>query len=60
MGSPADAGRHPRAIIDQLHRAVVAAADAELKARLTESGIELASGSPEELQQAVAGIKLHA
>ena len=31
----------PRAVIDQLHRAVVAASDAELKAKLAESGIEL-------------------
>ena len=53
--------RTPRPIIDQLHRAVVAASDAELKARLAESGIELAPSSPEELQQTIAReIKLHA
>ena len=51
----------PRPVIDQLHRAVVAASDAELKAKLAESGIELAPSTPEELQQTIArDIKLHA
>jgi tripartite-type tricarboxylate transporter receptor subunit TctC len=51
----------PQAIIDQLHRAVIAASDAELKAKLAESGIELAPSSPEELQQTISReIKLHA
>jgi tripartite-type tricarboxylate transporter receptor subunit TctC len=53
--------RTPRAVVDQLHRAVLAASDAELKAKLAESGIELAPTSPEELQQTIAReIKLHA
>jgi tripartite-type tricarboxylate transporter receptor subunit TctC len=53
--------RTPRALIDQLHRAVVAASDAELKAKLAESGMELAPSSPEELQQTIAReIRLHA
>jgi tripartite-type tricarboxylate transporter receptor subunit TctC len=53
--------RTPRAVIDQLHRAVVAASDAELKSKLAESGMELAPSSPEELQQTIAReIKLHA
>jgi tripartite-type tricarboxylate transporter receptor subunit TctC len=51
----------PRPIVDQLHRAVVAALDADLKAKLAESGMELAPSSPEELQQTIArDIKLHA
>jgi tripartite-type tricarboxylate transporter receptor subunit TctC len=51
----------PRAIIDQLNRAVAAAFDAELRAKLAESGIEVATSTPEELQQLIAhDIKLHA
>ncbi len=51
----------PRPIIDQLNRAVRTALDAELKAKLAESGIELAPSSPEELQRTIkADIKLHA
>lgn len=51
----------PRAIIDQLNRATVAAFDAELRAKLAESGIEVATSTPEELQQLIAqDIKLHA
>jgi len=51
----------PRAIIDQLHRATVTAFDAELRAKLAESGIEVATSTPEELQQLIAqDIKLHA
>jgi tripartite-type tricarboxylate transporter receptor subunit TctC len=51
----------PRAIVDQLNRAVAAAFDAELRAKLAETGIEVATGTPEELQQLIArDIKLHA
>jgi tripartite-type tricarboxylate transporter receptor subunit TctC len=51
----------PRAIIDQLQRGVATAFDAELRAKLAESGIEVATGTPEELQQLIAyDIKLHA
>lgn len=51
----------PRPIVDQLNRAVRTAMDAEFKAKLAESGIEVAPGTPEELQRAIASdIKLHA
>ena len=51
----------PRPIIDQLNRAVQAAFDPELKAKLAESGIEVATSSPEELQRLIArDIQLHA
>lgn len=51
----------PRAIVDVLHRATVAAFDAELRAKLGESGIEVATSTPEELQQLIArDMKLHA
>jgi tripartite-type tricarboxylate transporter receptor subunit TctC len=51
----------PRPIIDQLNRAVATAFDAELRAKLAESGIEVATSTPEELQQLIAhDIKLHA
>jgi tripartite-type tricarboxylate transporter receptor subunit TctC len=51
----------PRAIIDQLNRAAAAAFDAELRAKLAESGIEVALSTPEELQQLIASdLKLHA
>ena len=51
----------PRPIIDQLNRAVVAALDPELKAKLAENGMEVAASSPEELQRMIArDIKLHA
>ncbi len=51
----------PRAIIDQLNRAVATAFDAELRAKLAESGIEVAPSTPEELQQLIAhDIRLHA
>ena len=51
----------PRAIVDQLNRAVAAAFDAELRAKLAESGIEVATSTPEELQLLIAhDIKLHA
>jgi tripartite-type tricarboxylate transporter receptor subunit TctC len=51
----------PRAIIDQLNRAVQAAFDPELKAKLAESGIEVANSTPEDAQRLIASdIKLHA
>jgi tripartite-type tricarboxylate transporter receptor subunit TctC len=51
----------PRAIIDQLQRATVNAFDPELRAKLAESGIEVAISTPEELQQLMArDTKLHA
>jgi tripartite-type tricarboxylate transporter receptor subunit TctC len=51
----------PKAIIDQLNRAVYSAMDAEMKAKLVESGIEVSPSSPEELQRAIAqDIKIHA
>ena len=51
----------PRPIIDQLNRAVRTAMDADLRAKLGESGIEVAVSSPEELQQTIrTDIKLHA
>ena len=51
----------PRALIDQLHRAVVAAFDAELRGKLADSGIEVATSTPEESQQLIArDLKLHA
>ena len=51
----------PRPIVDQLNRAVVAALDADLKAKLAENGMEVAASTPEELQGMIArDIKLHA
>ena len=51
----------PRPIIDQLNRAVVAALDTELKAKLAESGMEVTASTPEELERMIAReIKLHA
>lgn len=51
----------PKPIIDQLNRAVVAALDPELKAKLAENGMEVSASSPEELQRMIArDIKLHA
>lgn len=51
----------PRPIIDQLHRAVTAALDDELRAKLGESGIEVATSTPEELRQLISrDIQLHA
>ncbi len=50
----------PRSIIDQLNRAVFAALDAEVKAKLAASGMELAPNTPEVLQQMIArDIKVH-
>jgi tripartite-type tricarboxylate transporter receptor subunit TctC len=51
----------PRAIIDQLNRAVQTAFDAEFKAQMTEIGNDVALTTPEELQRIIArDIKLHA
>ena len=51
----------PRPLIDQLNLAVLAAFDPELRAKLAESGMEVATSTPEELQQLIAhDIKLHA
>ncbi len=51
----------PKPIIDQLNRAVVAALDPELKAKLAENGMEVTSSSPEDLQRLIAkDIKVHA
>ena len=51
----------PRAIVDQLKRAVQTAFDAEFKARMTEIGNDVALTTPEELQRIIArDIKLHA
>ena len=48
-------------IIDLLNSATVAAFDPTLRAKLAESGIEVATSTPEELQQLIAhDIKLHA
>ena len=51
----------PRPIIEQLNRAVVAAFDPELRTRLGDLGIEVATSTPEELQSLIAQeLKLHA
>jgi tripartite-type tricarboxylate transporter receptor subunit TctC len=51
----------PRAIIDQLNRAVQTAFDPELRAKLAESGIEVSTSTPEDVQRLIArDIKLHA
>lgn len=51
----------PRPIIDQLNRAVQTAFDAELKAKLAESGIEVVTSTPEDVQRLIArDIKVHA
>jgi tripartite-type tricarboxylate transporter receptor subunit TctC len=51
----------PKPIIEQLNRAVQAAFDPELKAKLAESGIEVSTSTPEEAQRLIArDIKLHA
>lgn len=51
----------PRPIIDQINRAVQAAFDNDIKAKLAESGIEVAPSTPEELRQLIArDLKLHA
>lgn len=51
----------PRPVIDQLNRAVLGAFDAELKTKLAESGIEVSTSSPEDVQRMIArDIKVHA
>ena len=51
----------PRAIVDQLNRAVQTAFDAEFKAQMTDIGNDVALTTPEELQRLIArDIKLHA
>lgn len=51
----------PRPLIDQMNRAVQAAMDSEIKAKLAESGIEVATSTPEEVQRLIANdIKVHA
>ncbi len=51
----------PRPVIDQLNRAVQAAFDPELKAKLAESGIEVSTSTPEDVQKMIArDIKVHA
>jgi tripartite-type tricarboxylate transporter receptor subunit TctC len=51
----------PRPIIEQLQRAVATAFDGDIKAKLAESGIEVAVSTPEELKRTIAAdIKLHA
>jgi tripartite-type tricarboxylate transporter receptor subunit TctC len=51
----------PRTVIDQLNRVVQAAFDGDLKAKLAESGIEVSTSTPEEVQRLIArDIKLHA
>lgn len=53
--------RTPRVLVDELNRAVAKAFDPELRSRLAESGIEVATSTPEELQALIArDIKLHA
>ncbi len=51
----------PKPIIDQLNKAVVAAFDTDLRNRLAESGIEVSTGSPEDVQRLIAkDMKIHA
>jgi tripartite-type tricarboxylate transporter receptor subunit TctC len=51
----------PRPLVDELNRAVAKAFDPELRSRLAESGIEVATSTPEELQALIArDIRLHA
>lgn len=51
----------PRPIIDQLNRAVQAAFDPEMRAKLAESGIEVSTNTPEDVQRLIArDIKIHA
>ena len=51
----------PRPIIDQLNRAVQSAFDSELKTKLAESGMEVSTGTPEDVQRLIArDIKVHA
>ena len=51
----------PQPIIDQLNKAVLAAMDADMKAKLFESGIEVATSTPDELKRLISqDIKVHA
>ena len=51
----------PQAIIDQLNRVTVAAMDTDLKAKLAENGIEVATSTPDELKRLISqDIKVHA
>jgi tripartite-type tricarboxylate transporter receptor subunit TctC len=51
----------PRPIVDQLNRAVAAALDADLRAQLGNSGMEVAPSTPEEMQAIIGReIALHA
>lgn len=51
----------PRPIIDQLNRAVQSAFDPEQKAKLADSGIEISTSTPEDVQRLIArDIKVHA
>jgi hypothetical protein len=43
-----------RAIIDQLNRAVAAAFDVDTRAKLAESGIEVATSTPEALRRLIS------
>ena len=53
--------RTPQPVIDRLNRAVRAALDAEVKAKLGGNGMEVASSTPEQLKQTIArDIRLHA
>ncbi len=51
----------PRPIVDQLNRLVQTAFDPEFRAKLAESGIEVSTSSPEDVQRLIArDIKVHA
>ena len=51
----------PKAVIDRLNAAVRSALDAELAAKLAESGMEVSPSTPEELQRTISQeIRLHA
>lgn len=57
----ANSGEPPKPILEQIHRVVLAAFDADLKVKLADSGMEVATSSPEELQRLIAqDIALHA
>ena len=56
-----DLAKTPQSVIDQLNKAVLAAMDADMKAKLAESGIEVATSTPDELKRLIAqDIKVHA
>lgn len=51
----------PQPLIEQLNKAVLAAMDADMKAKLADSGIEVATSTPDELKRLIAqDIKVHA